>query len=341
MFIVENKDMIQILHDYHINGKLIGIAELQRYYYEEDNPDSKEVRLIVRVDLEEMPSVVMRFKNEKDVSIELIESQCQFAETMKNSGITTPTQYKAEGKFAKWYHIGGYDVIVTIEEFVSNEIKVVDAAIAKKTGELLARMHTISEQQKLHVDNEVLFNPFTHNDLFAYDAFLTIQSMLEKEDQQLFEEIVEKYHAYMDILAPLKLRPRYAVQGDISQCNLYCTRLGEVGIFDFNRSGDNILFCDAIMQAVFEARLMDYPGECGIDYEIIILKSFLEGYCSIRSFSEEEQHWYLYLLAIIHAFWSVDICWSEKSLLNVCKKGETEGVHQWLLIIKERLEISV
>ena len=39
--------------------------------------------------------------------------------------------------------------------------------------------------------------------------------------------------------------------------NLYQAASGEIGVFDFNRCGDNNLFCDAVMQAVFEARLMD------------------------------------------------------------------------------------
>lgn len=340
MFKVSRQDIETILQDYNIVGKIRNVSELQRYHYERNNPDSKEVRLIVKVDLEDAVSFVIRFKNEEDVSIELIESQSQFADALKRNGIITPTQYRTNGKFANWYTIGGYDVIVTLEQFVENEIKVVDGAIAQKTGELLAKTHMIAEQHDLHIDNPVLFNPFTHNDLFAYDAFMSLEPFLEGADKVLFDKIVEAYDTYMEVLSPLRKQPQYAVQGDISDCNLYLTNWGEVGIFDFNRSGDNILFCDAIMQAVFEARLMDYPQEKEADFEANILASFLDGYCSVRSFTKEEQQWYPYLYAIIDAFWSSDIRWNEDSLLNAHKAGNAEGVRRWLSTIWERLTIS-
>ena len=48
------------------------------------------------------------------------------------------------------------------------------------------------------------------------------------EDKELFEKIVNNYNVYIEILSPLKKYPRYAVQGDISDCNLYSTCLGDV-----------------------------------------------------------------------------------------------------------------
>ena len=341
MFHVNDNEIQQILQDYGIVEKIRGFFELERYHYERDDPDSKEVRLIVKVEMEDRSSFVMRFKNEEDVTIELIESQSRFAEILQNNGILTPTQYKVDGKFAKWYRISGYDVIVTVEEFVENELKVVDERIAGKTGELLARMHTIAESNELHINNGVLFDPFAHNDLLAYDIFLDLEASLEGEDKVLFDKIVDKYNQYMDVLEPLKKYPRYAVQGDISNCNLYLAPSGEVGVFDFNRAGDNNLFCDAAMQAIYEARRMDYPESRETDFEAVILKSFLDGYCSIRSLSDTEKQWYPYLQAIITAFWSDDIRWNEDSLHNAHKAGDAEGVRRWLLTIWERLSASL
>ena len=126
MFCITHKDVASILYDYGVFGEIRNISELQRSYYERDNPDSTEVRLIVKVVLENDSAFVIRFKNENDVHLELIESQCQFANFLKNNGIPTPTQYQANEKYANWYSIGGYDVIVTLEQFVENEIKVVD-----------------------------------------------------------------------------------------------------------------------------------------------------------------------------------------------------------------------
>lgn len=82
----------------------------------------------------------MRFKNEKGVTKELIESQCLFADVLRQNGIDTPNQYRADGNFAKRYMIGGYDVIVTLESFVDNEIKIVNEEIAKKQVNSLQKL---------------------------------------------------------------------------------------------------------------------------------------------------------------------------------------------------------
>lgn len=337
MFCITRENVAPVLRDHGIDAGIRGISELQRDYYEHDDPDSKEVRLIVKVDLEDGSAVVIRFKNEKDAPLELIESQSRFADALKQNGIHTPSQYRANGQFANGYSLGGYDVVVTLEQFVENEIQVVDETVARKTGKMLAETHMIAERLDLHVKNDVLFNPFAHNDLFAFDAFVSMEPHLEGDDLALFHKIVDTYDSYMEILAPLRARPRYAVQGDISSGNLYLTRRGEIGVFDFNRCGDNVLFCDAVMQAVFEARLMDYPKDRGKDFERRILTSFWDGYCSVRSFTAEEKKWYPYLRAIIDAFWSCDIQWNEDSLLNAHQAGDIPTVRRWLSTIWTRL----
>lgn len=337
MFSITRSDITKILEDFNIFSEITCVSELERYHYERRDPDTKNVRLIVKVELETGGPLVTRFKNEDDVTIETIESQCRFADEMRKHGIVTPRQYQSDGAFARWYTIDGYDVIVTVEQFAENEIRVVDAELAWKTGELLARMHTIAEQNDLHVKNGVLFDPFQQNDLFDFASFQSIGSALSGDDKALYDRIIEKYSEYMAILLPLKERPRYAVQGDISNCNLYRTSSGQIGIFDYNRCGDNELFCDAVMQAMFEARLMDYPEQAGPGLEAEILDSFWRGYHSLRELTEEERNWYPYLRAVIDAFWSMDIKWRENSLMNAVKNGDTEKVRKWLAVIWERL----
>ncbi len=365
MFVVNQTDIEIILRDFGIFSKIKYISELQRSDYERNDPDSKEVRLIVKAEQESGPPLVIRFKNEPDVTMELLESQSRFADEMRRNGIITPYPYQSGGVFVRRYRvkypgdlvsaaadvypwgqeylaggsagISGYDVLVTVEQFAENEIKAVDPAIAEKTGALLAKMHNISEEKDLHVQNGVLFDPFSANELFDFEAFRSVEPALGEDEEILFHKIVRKYNAYMDVLAPLKKEPKYAVQGDISNCNLYRDRSGEIGIFDFNRCGDNHLFCDLVMQAVFEARLMDYPDDSNEDIEEKNLTSFLRGYGSVRNFSEEEKSWYPYLYAVIDAFWSSDMKWNEDSLMNAVKNGDRESVRRWLEIIWGRL----
>ena len=85
--------------------------------------------------------------------------------------------------------------------------------------------------------------------------------------------------------------------------------------------------------------VMDYPKDKEDHFESKILESFLAGYCSVRSFTAEEQKLYPYLRAIIDAFWSSDIRWNEDSLMNAQEAGDVESVRRWLSIIYERLAL--
>lgn len=337
MFQIFLPDIEQILHDFKISSKVSSFAELQRYYYEKNNPNSKEVRLIDKVILANGSSVVIRFKNENEVTQELVEKQSRFSEMLRTNGISCPRQYRVADSFTKWYSLNGYDVLVTVEEFVEGELTCVTPEIAEKTGKLLAQSHSISERNNFHVKNPVLFDPFTKNDLFAFNEFKSMCKNITDSSLSLYQNIVDKYNEYMQILSPLQDEPRFAVQGDISSCNLYQLKDGNLGIFDFNRCGDNNLYCDAVMQAVFEARLMDYPQGYGEEYSDKILLSFLSGYQSERPFSRLQKKFFPYLYSIIDAFWASDIVWDDNSLLKEYERKNTTAVHKWLEEIWKRL----
>lgn len=337
MFEVTISDINSIISDYGIPYKALNYSELERYHYEKRDPDTKQVRLIVKAELENSEAVVIRFKNENDVTPELLESQSRFAFLLKENGIETPTLYAFNGSFAKWYSIGGYDVIVCVEQFVDGELDCVDTQTAFETGALLAKTHNIAESANFHVDNKVLFDPFEYNDLFSYIDFAAHEKELTEIDSALYRSITEKYNEHMKFLNPLKNEPRYAVQGDISNCNLYLTDDGTLGIFDFNRCGDNNLLCDCIMQAVFEARLMDYPEEYGDDCEGQILSAFLNGYHQQRPISQEQLSLFPRLYTIINAFWSADVKWNEDSLINSLEKSDIEAVREHMKSIYTKL----
>ena len=330
MFTVERPDVERVLRDYGIPEALRDFSELQRYHYERYDPASREVRLILRLTLEGRAPLVLRFKCEEDVTQALLESQCRFAQTLRENGVPTPRQYRTEGCFTRWSTVGGYEVLAALEDFAEGQLTVVDAAAAEQTGALLAKTHRIAETLDLHVANRVLFDPFAENDLFDVEGFRSVGASLSGEDRALFDRILEKYDAVMDRLAPLRQAPRCAVQGDISDCNLYRTPAGEIGLFDFNRCGDNVLLCDAVMQALFEARLMDYPEELGPEREQRILAAFWRGYRSQRTLSPEEERLCPTLAALIRAFWSMDIRWREDSLLNAHENGDLPTVRRSL-----------
>ncbi len=165
MFTITDTDIRMVLHDYGIPTEDFTFTELERYRYEEEDPGSNEVRLIVKVSLPTGRSLVLRFKHEEDAPQEIMEAQSRFAALLYAHGIETPRIYASEGAYARRYTINGYDVTVMAEDFADGEIKLVDPKTAAETGELLARMHRIAEEADFHVHSEVLFDPLAPNDL--------------------------------------------------------------------------------------------------------------------------------------------------------------------------------
>ena len=337
MFEITAEDLDRILADFGAGGRAVAFSELQRYHYERRDPNSREVRLIVKVETEQAGAVVVRFKREEDVTLELLEEQSTFASLLERRGIETPAQYRAGGRFARWYTIGGYDVMVTVEKFVEGQLSCVDVATAQETGALLGRMHNIAREEDCHVRGRVLFDPLGENDLFDFGEFQAKRKNLEALEPGLYQDIVATAQEYLGILPEFDAEGHWPVQGDISDCNMYRTADGRLGVFDFNRSGDNNLYFDAVMQGVFEARLMDYPQEYGENSEEIILPAFLEGYHQERPFTQRQREVYPYLYALIHAFWSMDLKWREDSLANAVERDEEAAQRAWLEEIHRRL----
>ena len=336
MFTVTTKDIDAILQDYGIQGNCAVLSELQRYHYEKYDPTSKEVRLIVKVETNLNRAVVIRFKNEKDVSIDIINNQSRFAVLLADKGIETPMVYSSYGQYARWYQIDGYDVIVTVEDFVTGELREVDAEAAEKTGRLLARTHNIAEANDSHVQNDILFHPLKTNDLFSFEEFIAHKDYLMSVDNALYHEIVQKHTQLLQEVRRFENEPQYAVQGDISNNNLYWASSGNIGIFDFNRCGDNVIYYDAVMQAIFEARLMDYPKDLAENPEKEILPAFLKGYHQERPFTEAQMEAFPYLYALISAFWLIDMKWDEHSIGNAVKEADPVAVLKWMRDIYDR-----
>ncbi len=337
MFNVTTEQISSILNDFSIKSDIKSFIELQRDDYEEYGSNSKKVRLIIKVDLHNHLPIVIRFKNEVNVTVELIEAQSNFAFLLGTNGIETPVLYTVDGHFAKWYSIGEYDVIVTVEQFVDNEIGCVDISISELTGELLAEMHNVSEKNNCHICAKVLFDPMTSNDLFGFEKFKSFEDKLIAVEPDLYKSIIDKYDEYMKVISAVCNEPRYAVQGDISLCNTYITNGGKIGIFDFNWCGDNNLYFDAIMQAIFEAWLMDYPESYRNNHEAVILPAFLKGYNRKRPFSKFQKDVYPYLYAIISAFELGIIRYDDNSLWNAIKKEDNNAVSIWLKEIYKRI----
>lgn len=331
-FEMDSDSVYSILHDYGIRDSITAITQLLLYHFSEN-----EIRLILKVTFTAHAPVVIKIKREKDFTRDVMEQQSSFSAILMENGVPTAKPFQAHGRYTSLFSAGGYDALVTVEEFCEKEIVFVDAETARKTGQLLAKTHNISEAHNCHVNFPVLFDPFTSNDLFFVEEFKAMGTELSGADLACYHRIIEKYDQHMACLSPLRAQARYAVQGDISNNNLFLTPNGEIGLFDFNRCGDNNLFCDAVMQAVFEARLMDYDPNEPLSEELL-LKSFLSGYHAVRPFTAEQIHMIPRLYAVISAFWGMDLIYGEHgSFQQLLKNRDTAAVSQKLISIENKV----
>lgn len=328
MFQVDKTELSAVLQKFGISEEIIQTSELLRYNY-----DDGQVRLMLKVDFQNREPVVVKFKNEHDVSADLIEAQTTFSEHLAVHGIPTARFMKAGDGYVLQANVGGCDVLVTCESFCAGEIKAVDVKIAEKTGRLLAQTHNIAERDDVHVDGDILFDLFAENDLFSYELFAELTDAI---NDPLLPKIRSKYREHMAALEFLRKRPRYATQGDISLCNLFLSGDG-IGLFDFNHSGDNILFCDAIIQAVFEAKLMEYDKPLDSEYSREIFKAFLSGYEHEREFTDEERAAIPHITAVVNAFWLIDLCRGNENLKVYIENKDRSGIDAAINRVWDRL----
>ncbi len=317
MFSYSSACLSELLYSYGIYAPSLKAEELQRH--DSDDEDG-QLRVIIKVTPDGFPPLIVKIKDNRDVSETVFESQCRFSEALAESGIPTSRilPVVGENRHVLTTQIDSRPVFVTAEAFMENEVRSVDMETAVKMGTLLARSHNVSEERQCHVPNKVLFDPFEDNELFYALDFLSLGDRMTGENLYLHRKIALEYQRIMAELEPLHLRPRYAVQGDISDCNCFFTSDWEIGFFDFNNAGDNVLFCDAVMQGLFTARLMTYPQDRSFSDEDLV-NAFFRGYCSARPFTEEDKKFYPLLRAVIDAFWVDNIGWSRGNGWAPCK----------------------
>jgi len=118
---------------------------------------------------------------------------------------------------------------------------------------------------------------------------------------------------------------------------LYITGGGQLGVFDFNNGGDNVLFYDAAMQAIFDATLMEYKEEASPERERRILSAFLAGYESLRPFTDEQRKVFPYIYAILTAFEMGRMSYDKDCLKELIQADRTDDIRECMKDIRECL----
>ncbi len=294
--------------------------------------DDGWMKLIFRVTLENGKMLVMKILHEDDdlaAEIWKAENQSSFSEVMRHHGIRTPARYQASGKYCTAFTYHDLPCMVTVEDWCGEEITEITAEIAYQIGELMARMHRVSLENKCAIGHGTLFSAASWNDVDAFPEFCLITKD-EKLDQAVVAQIkalrnekLERIRAVWDSL------PKAAVQGDISINNLVHGEDGLI-VFDYNNAGDEVLISDLVMEGLLTAYEMELPDGTPVSYREQIFPALLKGYLSVRPLSGAERAaaWEVYTL--YHGLWFTRIVYNENSLEQLVKNSDYDAANHLL-----------
>lgn len=319
-------------------------AILERYGLDEDFTDQKEyihydgeqgnhrIKVILSVLLKKGKAVVIKILHEsEDIRKERsrIENQSAFSESMRRNGIPTPKRYLSQGCYCQEFLYHEIPCNITVEDWCGEEIRELNREIAGKIGELMARMHVLSLENRWEIGCGTLFSAAYWNDVDAFPAFCRIGEN-RNLNQTLVQEIRKCHDEKLEAIRTLWDRlPKGAVQGDLSINNLVSGRDGLI-VFDYNNAGDEVLVSDLVMEGLLTAWEMDIPEGMDKRCREEFFPALLEGYLSVRKLSREEADaaWMIYTL--YHGLWFTRIVYHEDSLEKLVERRDYAGANRLL-----------
>lgn len=292
--------------------------------YLQNTGDNGYLKLIFCVALESGRMLVIKILHKDDDLLQerqKTEKQSAFFEMMRSHGIRTPVRYQANGKYCIGYVYHGSPCNVTVEDWCGEEITAITTDLARQIGELMARMHTISLENKCEIGHRTLFSAAYWNDVDSFPEFCEIT-----RDEKLDQAVVAQIKALRDeklarIRAVWETLPKAAVQGDISINNLVQSDNGLI-VFDYNNAGDEVLISDLVMEGLLTAYEMELQDGAPASDRQRIFPAFLRGYLSVRTLCDAERAaaWEVYTL--YHGLWFTRIVSNDDSLEQLVKKGD-------------------
>lgn len=307
-------------------------SEQKEYIHYTGEHGDDLVKIILSVLLVNGKRVVIKILHEQDDLLEdraKIEKQSAFSECMRQNGIKTPMRYMANGSYCHAFVYNDLPCNVTVEDWCGEEIMEINTDIAYKIGELMARTHVISLENKCEIGCGTLFSAAYWNDVDAFSQFCKLGKN-ENLDQTLVEQIKKLHDEKLEAIRAVWDRlPKAAVQGDISINNLVYGK-DELIVFDYNNAGDEVLISDLVMEGLLTAYEMDLPEGTGQSCREQLFPALLDGYLSVRKLSDEEANaaWIVYTL--YHALWFTRVVYNDDSLEKLVEKGNYTAANRLL-----------
>ncbi|WP_346914498.1 hypothetical protein [Clostridium sp.] len=337
---IEDYHIRKILKRYGIEQDIKNIIFLHEQY---GNNILQRVRVIIKVELRNESIYIIKFVCEEEHPQILIEEQSIFSECLRENGIITAKRLKCDYRHCILYHIYGVELAVTVEEYLGEEITFINHGIVNKIANMMAEMHNISKSNNCHINGNTIWDIFDDKtDIMR--GYMEFYKFREDKDidltaynLDLYNKIIELYNERKERLKVLwdKL-PKYATQGDYSINNLTNIN-GQVGIFDYNISGDEVLVSDMVIEGLFVAKHMELDKELTDKDRELLFQSFIKTYMDYCKLTQNEINAMNDIYAIVLPFWWTRIIYDEEKSLKKLLKDK--NVHEVNAFLEETYEM--
>jgi len=319
---IEIKNLVNALNLYNITSQITDF----KFFINDYNNKTSEVKVITKVEFSNRTPLVVKFIKENNHPHHIIEKQSIFSEYLRSQGILTPKRYMRGENYCAKFQLGSMSLDVTVEDYWGEEIKTIDYRLAYKIGQLMARIHCISEKGNCYIGNSTIFNIVGYNEVSGFNKFVELGESVSI-DSFMYQKIKEIYTAKLEkIKLSWNRLSRYATQGDISINNL--TYIGEeIGIFDYNIAGDETFVGDMVLEGLLTANEMDLAhGLSDIDRKELF-RCFLQGYIEERPLTDDEKNVFSDIYSISSGLWFTKILYHDNSLTKLVEHNEYDKVN--------------
>lgn len=273
-----------ILSKYGFFEEIVDIIPLQ------ESKKKDEIRCIYQVDLKGSLKLICRVSKERRFHKELIEQQSCFSEQLRLCGVPVAKKYKSDDGYCITYKLDSFLCCVTLEEYVGEDIKIIDINTFERLGQILGQMHTVSEQNPFKINYSHIFAAITNGRARFTNILRDEETTSCAMGISYIEEIAKIHDRLVSLIkrAADKL-PRGAVHGDLGILNNIVVNQGDIFIIDFNLAGEELFLFD--MLSCFYSSIHKYSWREAlqtIDYDEAYFK-FISGYCSQRELSASEK----------------------------------------------------
>lgn len=252
---------------------------------DEEIDGDRQIRVITAVETEE-EIVVFKLVHESMFSKELIESQIEFSQKLREAGVNTTYQYRTKEGYVLDVMLEGVQFCLTCEAYIGSEPEALTADLEYEIGKVLGKMHCISQEQQMKIGFSRVYHEVMNKSSYRKVWGNKYPDWVEKS---WIDQMTEKHDSLMEeIQSGFAELPKAAVQGDIFGVNNVAVTEEGIAIYDYNLASDEVLVGDFLMcwyRTIADKSIHVFLNESNVKK---MWEAYSSGYLENRSLSEKE-----------------------------------------------------